>query len=155
MPVLYSVLLGLDVLLAIGVIALVLLQHGKGADAGAAFGSGASGTVFGARGSGSFLTRATAVLAAGFFINSLALAYLASHQPRPESVVEKLVHEPPSSPEQATAPGDMPAQPLSSSAGADAGAGEGGSPAAAGAPEAGPDGGAQPGGGQIPEDVPQ
>lgn len=90
MSTFYSVLLGLDVLLAIGIIALVLVQHGKGADAGAAFGSGASATVFGARGSTSFLSRATAILAALFFINSMALAYIASHQPGEQSVVERV-----------------------------------------------------------------
>ena len=84
---LYSVLVAIDVLLAIGIIGLVLIQQGKGADVGAAFGSGASGTVFGARGSASFLTRTTAVLVALFFINSLSLAYLASHRPVTESVI--------------------------------------------------------------------
>ena len=81
-------------MLAIGIITLVLLQHGKGADAGAAFGSGASATVFGARGSTSFLSRATAVLAAFFFLNSLALAYLASSKPEDKSVLDKVVTEP-------------------------------------------------------------
>jgi preprotein translocase subunit SecG len=80
--------------LASGIITLVLLQHGKGADAGAAFGSGASATVFGARGSTSFLSRSTAVLAALFFLNSLTLAYLASHQPKEKSVVDRVVTEP-------------------------------------------------------------
>ena len=75
-----SVALVIHVLLAIGVIGLVLIQHGKGADAGAAFGSGASATVFGARGSGSFLTRMTTILAALFFITSLALFYLAANR---------------------------------------------------------------------------
>ena len=84
---LYSVLVAIDVLLAIGIIGLVLIQQGKGADVGAAFGSGASGTVFGSRGSASFLTKATAVLVTLFFINSLALAYLASHRPVAESVI--------------------------------------------------------------------
>jgi preprotein translocase subunit SecG len=65
------------VLLAVGVIGLVLMQHGKGADAGAAFGSGASATVFGARGATSFLSRATSILATLFFLTSLALAYFA------------------------------------------------------------------------------
>jgi len=65
-------------LIALGIIALVLLQRGKGADAGAGFGAGASGTVFGARGSGSFFSRATAILATAFFISSLTLAYLSS-----------------------------------------------------------------------------
>jgi preprotein translocase subunit SecG len=67
-------------LIAIGIIALVLLQRGKGADAGAAFGAGASGTVFGSRGSGSFFSRATAVLATAFFATSLTLAYLSSQR---------------------------------------------------------------------------
>jgi preprotein translocase subunit SecG len=72
-----TLLVVLHVLLAAGVIGLVLIQHGKGADAGAAFGSGASATVFGARGAASFLTRATSVLATLFFLTSLALAYFA------------------------------------------------------------------------------
>ncbi len=85
---LYSVLVSIDVLIAAGLIGLVLIQQGKGANAGAAFGSGASGTVFGARGSASFLTRLTAILATLFFINSLVLAYLASHRPVSESVMD-------------------------------------------------------------------
>ncbi len=93
MTALYSILLAIDVFLAIGIIALVLLQHGKGADAGAAFGSGASATVFGARGSTSFLSRSTGILAACFFLNSLALAYLAANQPAGQSVVEKIATE--------------------------------------------------------------
>ncbi len=76
----YTILLVIQVLVAIGLIALILMQHGKGADAGAAFGSGASATVFGARGSASFLSRATAVLATIFFAVSLALAILANRQ---------------------------------------------------------------------------
>lgn len=91
---LYSVLLTVDVLLAIGLIVLVLLQHGKGADAGAAFGSGASATVFGSRGSASFLSRATAVFATLFFANSLALAFIVSHQPADRSITEQLANEP-------------------------------------------------------------
>lgn len=75
-----SVALVIHVLLAIGVIGLVLIQHGKGAEAGAAFGSGASATVFGARGSGSFLTRMTTLLAALFFLTSLGLFYIAAHR---------------------------------------------------------------------------
>lgn len=66
-----------QVLAAVSLIVLVLVQHGKGADAGAAFGSGASSTVFGSRGAGSFLSRLTAILAAVFLINSLLLAWLA------------------------------------------------------------------------------
>jgi len=76
-------------LIALGIIALVLLQRGKGADAGAAFGAGASGTVFGARGSGSFFSRATAILATAFFASSLTLAYLSSQRSAgPESLLE-------------------------------------------------------------------
>ena len=70
----FSFLLVVQVLVSVSIIALVLLQHGKGADMGAAFGSGSSGTVFGARGSGSFLTRTTGILAAVFFINCLLIA---------------------------------------------------------------------------------
>jgi preprotein translocase subunit SecG len=70
----FSFLLVIQVLVSISIIALVMLQHGKGADMGAAFGSGSSGTVFGARGSGSFLTRTTGILAAVFFINCLLIA---------------------------------------------------------------------------------
>jgi preprotein translocase subunit SecG len=76
-------------LIALLIIVLVLLQRGKGADAGAAFGAGASGTVFGARGSGSFFSRATAVCATAFFITSLSLAYLSSqNSAAPSSLVD-------------------------------------------------------------------
>ena len=76
-------------LIALSIIGLVLLQRGKGADAGAAFGAGASGTVFGARGSSSFFSRATAVLATAFFATSLTLAYLSSQRTSgPESLLE-------------------------------------------------------------------
>lgn len=72
-----SILIIFHLFLALGVIGLVLMQHGKGADAGAAFGSGSSGTVFGAAGSANFLSRATAVMAALFFATSLTLAWFA------------------------------------------------------------------------------
>jgi len=72
-----TILTVVHLFLAIGLVGLVLIQHGKGADAGAAFGSGASATVFGAQGSANFLSRATAVLATLFFITSLWLAYYA------------------------------------------------------------------------------
>lgn len=75
---LYTILVVIQVLVAVSLIGLILVQHGKGADAGAAFGSGASGTVFGARGSANFLSRATAALATVFFAVSLSLAYLVS-----------------------------------------------------------------------------
>lgn len=83
-----SILLVIQVLLSISLIVLILLQHGKGADAGAAFGSGASATVFGARGSGNFLTRATTLIAILFFIVCLGLAYIASNHEAPvDSVI--------------------------------------------------------------------
>jgi len=72
-----TILTVIHLFLAIGLVGLVLIQHGKGADAGAAFGSGASATVFGSQGSANFLSRATAVLATLFFITSLWLAYYA------------------------------------------------------------------------------
>ncbi len=76
-------------LIALLIIVLVLLQRGKGADAGAAFGAGASGTVFGARGSSSFFSRATAVCATLFFVSSLTLAYLSSQgSTAPASLLE-------------------------------------------------------------------
>jgi len=75
-----TVLIG-HTLIAVLIIVLVLLQRGKGADAGAAFGAGASGTVFGSRGSSSFFSRATAILATAFFVSSLTLAYLSSQRP--------------------------------------------------------------------------
>ncbi len=73
----FQIILIIHVLLALGLIALILMQHGKGADAGAAFGSGSAGSVFGARGANSFLYKLTFALAVGFFITSLSLAYLA------------------------------------------------------------------------------
>jgi len=78
------------VMFAIAIIGLVLLQRGKGAEAGAGFGAGASGTVFGARGSASFLSRTTAVLATLFFVTSLGLSYLFSHRAEPTSVVDRV-----------------------------------------------------------------
>ena len=83
------------VLFAAAIVGLVLLQRGKGADAGAGFGAGASGTVFGARGSASFLSRTTAVLATLFFLSSLGLSYLFSQQQAPTSVMDTLPAEAP------------------------------------------------------------
>jgi preprotein translocase subunit SecG len=80
----------IHVFVSVALVTLVLLQHGKGADAGAAFGSGASQTVFGARGSASFLTRATAALATVFFLTSLSLAYLYGKRVEHKSVIEKI-----------------------------------------------------------------
>src|SRR5947207_11288288 len=75
-----TLLLGLHVVVAAALIGFVLLQHGKGADMGAAFGSGSSGSLFGAAGSANFLSRTTAVLATVFFLSSLGLTYLASNR---------------------------------------------------------------------------
>jgi preprotein translocase subunit SecG len=75
-----TVVIVVHLLGAIGVVGLVLLQQGKGADAGASFGAGASGTVFGSQGSATFLSRFTAILAAAFFITSLGLAFFAKEK---------------------------------------------------------------------------
>jgi preprotein translocase subunit SecG len=102
----HAILISIHILLAIGLIGFVLLQHGRGADAGAAFGSGASATVFGARGSASFLSRATAVLAALFFLTSLGLAYLAITTVEQRSVTEQVeaMEAPPAAPAEEQAP---------------------------------------------------
>ncbi|AHF03198.1 preprotein translocase subunit SecG [Marichromatium purpuratum 984] len=85
-----TILTIVQVFLSLGLIGLVLIQHGKGADAGAAFGSGASQTVFGSQGSGSFLTRATAIFATLFFLTSMALAYFATQVGEPEGFMEDM-----------------------------------------------------------------
>ena len=77
-----TVIITAHVLVALAIIGLVLLQHGKGADMGSGFGGGSSGSLFGATGSANFLSRATAVLATVFFLTSLGLAYLATNKPR-------------------------------------------------------------------------
>jgi preprotein translocase subunit SecG len=106
MNIWFTVILTVHVLVALGIIFLVLLQHGKGADMGAAFGSGSSGSLFGATGSANFLSRTTAALAAVFFLTSLSLAYLATHKPETGGSVMQGVTVPP-----AAAPkpaGDIP-----------------------------------------------
>jgi len=87
---LQSVLLTVHVLVSVTLIGLVLIQHGRGADAGAAFGGGGSGTVFGARGASGFLTKSTAILGALFFIISLSLAYLTTQTLERTSVVDRV-----------------------------------------------------------------
>ncbi|HMV53801.1 MAG TPA: preprotein translocase subunit SecG [Rhodocyclaceae bacterium] len=82
MEFLFPLVLTIHVLAGLGIVGLVLMQHGKGADMGAAFGSGASGSLFGATGSANFLSRTTAVLAGVFFVTSLALSYLATSRPK-------------------------------------------------------------------------
>lgn len=83
-----KLVLVLHILASLGVIGLVLLQHGKGADMGAAFGSGASGSLFGVSGSSNFLSRATAIFVSIFFVTSLVLAYMSSHRDAVGSVVK-------------------------------------------------------------------
>ena len=109
------------VLLAFGIVGLVLLQRGKGADAGAGFGAGASGTVFGARGSANFLSRTTAVLATLFFVSSLGLSYLFSKGPVETSVMDRVATEQPAPAPTANIPapavdGSAPVVPATSTA---------------------------------------
>jgi preprotein translocase subunit SecG len=87
-----KIVLVIHVIAALGVIGLVLLQHGKGADMGASFGSGASGSLFGVSGSANFLSRATAIFVVIFFSTSLSLAYMASHKDK-ASVVKAHVNQ--------------------------------------------------------------
>src|SRR3982750_3701512 len=87
----WHIIIVAHVVVALGIIGLVLLQHGKGAGVGSGFGGGASSSLFGATGSANFLSRATGVLATVFFILSLALAYIATNQPRDSgSVVDRV-----------------------------------------------------------------
>lgn len=88
MTTLNTIVLVIHVLVGVMMVGLILIQRGKGADAGAAFGSGASGTVFGARGSANFLSRSTAILAAIFFCTSLGLAYLGTQRETPQSLLD-------------------------------------------------------------------
>jgi len=89
----FTYLIIFQTLIAGGLIVLILMQHGKGADMGAAFGSGASGTVFGSQGSGSFLTKATTILATLFFLNSLLMATPLANRSgaAPTSVTDRVV----------------------------------------------------------------
>jgi preprotein translocase subunit SecG len=89
MSLIQTLLLVLHMLTAVALCGFVLLQHGKGADMGAAFGSGASGSLFGAAGSANFLSRTTSVLAAVFFLSSLGLTWFAATQTGAKSVVEQ------------------------------------------------------------------
>jgi len=109
----FSVLLVVQVLLGLAVIGLVLLQQGKGADMGAAFGSGSSGTVFGARGSGSFLSRTTYILAALFFANSVLLSspLVLKRGAQATSVTEQVAPEKPAQPTSDLPPSDVPQGP--------------------------------------------
>ncbi len=87
--ILFPLVLSVHILIGISVIGLVLIQHGKGADMGAAFGGGASGSLFGASGSANFMSRTTGVLAAIFFLTSLSLSYMATNRTKaPVSVMD-------------------------------------------------------------------
>jgi preprotein translocase subunit SecG len=93
--ILFPLILTVHILVGATVIGLVLLQHGKGADMGAAFGSGASGSLFGASGSANFLSRTTAILATVFFLTSLGLSYMATNRTQaPGSVMEQVKTQP-------------------------------------------------------------
>jgi preprotein translocase subunit SecG len=113
MAILATIAVVIQVLSAIGVIVLVLLQHGKGADMGAAFGSGSSGSLFGASGSANFLSRMTGGLATVFFVSTLALAFFANSRTggrEPGSVMDK-VTTPATAPAPAgTGPASIPGQ---------------------------------------------
>ena len=113
---LHTATIVVHVLLAAAIVGLVLLQRGKGADAGAGFGAGASGTVFGARGSASFLSRTTATLAALFIVTSLTLAYMGGRKQEaaPSSVLDR-VQTPATSTDEAPALPTVPTPPVESS----------------------------------------
>jgi preprotein translocase subunit SecG len=136
MNLIESATLVLHVLTAMTVCGFVLLQHGKGADMGAAFGSGSSGSLFGAAGSANFLSRTTALLATVFFVTSIALTYFGSKHGVPQGIMEK-----PGVMEQVvpTKPGDVPQAAPSTNA----------------APAPAPSGPASPAPGTAPADVPK
>ena len=101
----------IHVIAAVSIIGLVLLQHGKGADVGAAFGSGSSGSLFGAAGSANFLSRATSILAVVFFVSSLGLTYLSSSRSGKQGVMAN----PPATPQSLPAQIPQPAAPAAPS----------------------------------------
>ena len=108
-----SIIVVIHVLIALAIIGLVLLQHGKGADMGSGFGGGASGSLFGATGSANFLSRTTAVLATLFFLSSLGLAYLATNKPKEGggTVMDRPLRSEPTKPAaEAPKPAPAPAQ---------------------------------------------
>lgn len=105
----HTLILIFHVLAALGVIGLVLLQHGKGADMGAAFGSGSAGSLFGSSGSANFLSRSTGVLATVFFLTSLGLTFLSGSQSRPEGVMSTHQDNPTTLPKAATETPTAPA----------------------------------------------
>ena len=112
MNVLSSVILAVQMLTALAMIGLILMQHGKGADMGASFGGGSSGSLFGASGSANFLSRTTAVLATVFFVSTLALAYLSNVRPASSgSVLEGAPVTAPAPAQSSSVPATVPAAP--------------------------------------------
>ena len=113
MTTIHTLVLVAHVLVGAMIIGLVLLQRGKGAETGAAFGAGASATVFGAKGSANFLSRSTAILASFFFATSLGLAYLGAQRPVVQSIIEPPAAETGTGaqPAPGTAPAELPALP--------------------------------------------
>jgi preprotein translocase subunit SecG len=117
MNVFLTIILAVQMITALAMIGLILIQHGKGADMGAAFGSGSSGSLFGASGSANFLSRTTAVLAGVFFVCTLALAYFSNLRPVEDSgsVLDRAVTAPVPAPAASGAaaqiPGTAPAAP--------------------------------------------
>lgn len=99
-----QILLVVQILVAIALIGLIMLQQGRGADAGAAFGSGSSGSIFGSRGPASFLAKLTALLAALFFFNSIGLAVITTQTVERQSVVERYQDEVPDAGVESTGP---------------------------------------------------
>jgi preprotein translocase subunit SecG len=109
MSILITVILTVQLLSALAMIGLILLQHGKGADMGAAFGSGGSGSLFGASGSANFMSRTTAILAAVFFTCTLALAYFGNLRPEGTgSVLERAATTAPAAPADASPASQIP-----------------------------------------------
>jgi preprotein translocase subunit SecG len=131
-----TVLLAVHVLVAAALVGFVLLQHGKGADMGAAFGSGSSGSLFGAAGSANFLSRTTAILATVFFLSSLGLTYFGAIRTGPKDIMKEgavqTIPQPTSKDAKESKPGDVP---------------QGAAPAAPAAPSKEPD--------SKPSDVPK
>jgi preprotein translocase subunit SecG len=149
MSMLETLLLVVHLMVAAAVCGFVLLQHGKGADMGAAFGSGASGSLFGAVGSANFLSRTTAILATIFFLSSLGLTWFATTRTGPKSVIQQGVMETMPAPKAS----DVPAAPAGAGAAAAGSAEPAKAPAAAGAGAA-PAASVEPAKAPAPADVP-
>ena len=126
----------IQVISAVSIIVLVLLQHGKGADMGAAFGSGASGSLFGASGAANFLSRTTGVMAAVFFVATLALVYASTSQRTAHTGAGGLMSTEPATPDGAATKAPSSEVPTGAPAGAPAGVPTGGAPTTAAPPAA-------------------